>query len=216
MCIYCGTVNYRKIYESHYGPIPKEKNGRSYHIHHVDGNHSNNDPSNLKAVTIKDHYDIHYSQGDWLACHRLALILNLDPKVISELSRQNAKVQVLNGTHPWLGGEVQRKNTKQRIESGNHLFLDGEWKSRNNKARVEAGTHNFLGSENNKRLLEQGKHISQNKEYQNKFSIYQKEKTLKRLENEKWECPLCGKKGKGKTNYPRHINSKVCESARKK
>ena len=64
MCIYCGTNKYRKIYESHNGPIPKEDNGRSYEIHHIDGNHFNNDPSNLKAVSIQEHYDIHYSQGD--------------------------------------------------------------------------------------------------------------------------------------------------------
>ena len=41
---------YRKIYEENFGPIPKEPNGRSYEIHHIDGNHSNNDPSNLIAV----------------------------------------------------------------------------------------------------------------------------------------------------------------------
>ena len=68
MCIYCNTTNYRKIYENHYGPIPKEENGRSYEIHHLDGNHHNNDPKNLKAVRIQEHYDIHYSQGDWSAC----------------------------------------------------------------------------------------------------------------------------------------------------
>ena len=60
-------MNYRKIYESHFGPIPKEKNGRSYDIHHIDGNHSNNSPENLRAVTIQEHYNIHYEQEDWYA-----------------------------------------------------------------------------------------------------------------------------------------------------
>ena len=64
MCIYCGTNKYRKIYEHHHGLIPKEENGRTYEIHHIDGNHSNNNPSNLTAVTLQDHYDIHYSQQD--------------------------------------------------------------------------------------------------------------------------------------------------------
>ena len=72
MCIYCGTKHHRKIYKEHYGPIPKGMD-----IHHIDGNHANNDPNNLKAVTIREHYDIHYSQGDYgaayMVSHRLIL-----------------------------------------------------------------------------------------------------------------------------------------------
>lgn len=216
MCIYCGTTHYRAIYENHYGPIPIEENGRTYHIHHIDGNHSNNDPANLKAVTIQEHYDIHYSQGDWVACHRLAAIMKYSPEEISELAKKNAREQLENGKHPWQGGEHQRRLAKKMLEDGTHWFLDGEKKSKNNKIRAAAGTHNFLGSDNNKRLLEQGKHVSQNKEFQKKFSAIQRENRLKQLENEQWECELCGKKGSGKTNYPRHIGSKVCENARKK
>ena len=44
MCIYCGTDKYRKIYEQHHGPIPIDESGRTYDIHHIDGNHFNNDP----------------------------------------------------------------------------------------------------------------------------------------------------------------------------
>jgi len=47
-------VNYRKIYENHYGKIP---NG--YHIHHIDGNPFNNDISNLKCVSAEEHSEIH-------------------------------------------------------------------------------------------------------------------------------------------------------------
>jgi len=59
---------YRKIYEQHHGPIPVESDGRTYEIHHIDGDHNNNDPGNLKAVTVKEHYNIHYAQGDYNAC----------------------------------------------------------------------------------------------------------------------------------------------------
>ena len=52
------TTITRKIYIKHFGNIPKDGDGRSYEIHHIDGNHSNNDPSNLRAVTIKEHYEI--------------------------------------------------------------------------------------------------------------------------------------------------------------
>jgi hypothetical protein len=47
-------INYRKLYESHFGEIPK-----GYHIHHIDGNPYNNDISNLKAVSAEEHAIIH-------------------------------------------------------------------------------------------------------------------------------------------------------------
>ena len=50
-------VNYRKIYESHYGKIP---NG--YHIHHIDGNPFNNDILNLQCVSSEDHAKIHKNE----------------------------------------------------------------------------------------------------------------------------------------------------------
>ena len=64
MCIYCGTKHYRKIYQNHVGPIPKDETGRTYEIHHIDGDRENNDPNNLLCVSIKEHYDIHETQGD--------------------------------------------------------------------------------------------------------------------------------------------------------
>lgn len=50
-------INYRKIYESHYGKIP---NG--YHIHHIDGNPFNNSIENLKCVTAEEHSQIHKNE----------------------------------------------------------------------------------------------------------------------------------------------------------
>jgi hypothetical protein len=35
---------YRKIYEQNFGPIPKDGDGRSYDVHHIDGNRNNNVP----------------------------------------------------------------------------------------------------------------------------------------------------------------------------
>lgn len=78
-------INYRKIYQDHHGLIPKDRNGKSYHIHHVDGNRDNNRIENLIAVSEEEHYNIHYSQGDYAACSRLATIMNLSKKEISEL-----------------------------------------------------------------------------------------------------------------------------------
>jgi hypothetical protein len=167
MCIYCGTNKYRRIYENHYGPIPKEENGRAYEIHHIDNNHSNNVPINLKCVSLQEHYDIHYAQGDWGACYRMAKRMSLAPNEIAEITRQNNKKMIEAGTHPFIGPSLNKsrhaagthplqnpKNiaaAKERervlLTAGTHLFLDKQWQSDKCKKAVINGNHNFLGGE---------------------------------------------------------------------
>jgi hypothetical protein len=89
---------YRKIYEQHYGPIPKDDEGRTFEIHHKDGDTENNDPANLVALSIKDHYDLHYSQGDWSACLAMSHRMKISPEEKSELARENSLRQFKNGT----------------------------------------------------------------------------------------------------------------------
>jgi hypothetical protein len=176
MCIYCGTNRYRKIYENHYGKIPKDETGRSYEIHHIDGDHSNNDPSNLKSVSIQEHYDIHYAQGDWGACHMIGRKMALTTDEISDVNRkiQNDRVAkgthpftglqkklVENGTHHFLGGEIQRR----MVLDGTHPWTNKERARENTNKRVANGTHPFLGGEqsrrNNQTMLANGTHPSQ-------------------------------------------------------
>lgn len=102
MCIYCGTNNHRKIYENHFGAIPKDKDGRTYEVHHVDGNHSNNDPNNLKCVTIQEHYDIHYSQGDWGACLIMSDRMRISSEEKSVLASKSQNLLVEQGIHHFL------------------------------------------------------------------------------------------------------------------
>lgn len=92
MCQYCNTKYYRKIYENHIGPIPIDVDGKSYDIHHIDGNHKNNNPSNLKAVTIREHYEIHHLQGDYGACYFITVQrLTATSEEISKKASENAK-----------------------------------------------------------------------------------------------------------------------------
>ena len=197
-------IIYRKIYEQNFGPIPKESNGRSYEIHHIDGDSSNNDPSNLKAVTIREHYDIHYFQKDWGACLLIGKRLKLSPEEVSAISRQNAMKQLENGTHPFLipgvgtrsiangthnffGGEIQRKSNQRRLENGTHHLL------KKNSPQIQNKTHHFFGGEvqrnNNLKRLADGTHPSQ----------------------VEWKCEHCEKIGKNKTNYIRYHGDK-CKS----
>jgi hypothetical protein len=123
MCIYCGTTKYRKIYEHHYGSIPKEDNGRSYEIHHIDGNHTNNNPNNIIAVSLKEHYDIHYSQQDFGACFLLAQKMKLPYNQISELNRLQNLKRIEKGTHNLMRREDGTSHASDRVQNGTHHFL---------------------------------------------------------------------------------------------
>jgi hypothetical protein len=158
-----------RIYEDNFGPRPVDDKGRSYHIHHIDGDHSNNDPSNLLAVSPEQHYQIHIDQGDWAAALYLSQYLDMTGDEIKELARTAAHKRVSDGTHNFLGEQNPAKKKSRagthhwsgpsanakRITNGTHNFL-GE---RNpNHRRVEEGTHNFLGPELNRRRIEEGTH----------------------------------------------------------
>ncbi len=188
MCIYCGTNKYRKIYENHVGPIPKDEEGRTYEIHHIDGDKTNNTISNLQCVSIKEHYDIHYQQGDWAACYKIGQRLRLSPEIISELIKRSNADRIENGTHHLLGPKMNlemmkrgihpsqnikcRQLARQReltnIQEGTHKFLDKSWQHQKCRKAVESGSHNFLGGEiqrkTSRRRVREGTHnlLSQN------------------------------------------------------
>lgn len=144
MCIYCGTNHYRKIYQSHVGPIPRDELGRSYEIHHIDGNRQNNSLENLKCVSLQEHFDIHFSQGDWGACHRIGAKLKLTFEELSNISKKCQHERISNGTHHLLGGSIQRRASQQAVQEGRHPFQG----DRNpNKRRVAAGTHQWQDKE---------------------------------------------------------------------
>jgi hypothetical protein len=136
--------SYRKIYKQHYGEIPVDADGRSFEIHHIDGDHSNNNPLNLKAVTIQEHYDIHYSQGDWYACLLISGALDVTPEEKSNLSRLGALEAVKNGNHNFLGGKIQKQVQDRLVEAGKHHWQDGEKASKRNLKRIAEGNHTFL------------------------------------------------------------------------
>jgi hypothetical protein len=172
--------NYRKIWETHFGKIPKDENNRSYEIHHKDGNRFNNDISNLECLSIQEHYDIHYAQGDLPACIYIASRMNISSNNISALARKQQLQKVANGTHPWLNKEAQSKRAKQRVVDGTCPLSRRDDGTSHATDRVKAGTHHFLGgkiqSKNSKNRVDAGTHNFQNKE----FAI---KNVMKQLEN---------------------------------
>jgi hypothetical protein len=188
MCIYCGTTKHRKIYENHFGAIPKDEDGRTYEVHHVDGNHSNNELDNLKIVSIKEHYDIHYAQEDYNACLKMGYRMKLSPEEKSRLASLENLRRVENGTHPFLNKEKGRIENLRRVENGTHHFLSSEISKRNNQQRVENGTHNLLNNSYAKERLKNGTHNFQRPDAPSQF---------------KWKCEHCNKEGKSKGLFTR-------------
>ena len=97
-------TNYCKIWKKTYGLIPKDINGKSYEIHHIDGNHKNNSIENLKCLTIKEHYDEHYKNGDYGTCVMIAKRMGLPHDYISNIKRGVKRPGiggVKKGTIPW-------------------------------------------------------------------------------------------------------------------
>lgn len=158
MCIYCGTTEYRKIYEQHNGSIPKEQDGRTYDIHHIDGNRANNHPDNLVALTIQEHYNIHYTQSDWMACWKIGIKMKKSPKELSELSRTCQKARVENGTHNLMKRDDGTSLSSDRVKNGKHNLTKRTDGTSVSSDRVTFGTHHFLGEDLNRKRIENGKH----------------------------------------------------------
>lgn len=116
-------MSYRQIYEQHYGHIPVDSNGRTYEIHHKDGNRKNNSIENLVALTIDEHYNIHYNQGDWAACLAISMRMDKTPeeisKIQSEIGRKSALQRKHNGSNPfcYVGEKHHRYGMKHLEET---------------------------------------------------------------------------------------------------
>jgi hypothetical protein len=116
---------YRKIWEDHNGPIPRDEEGRTFEIHHIDGNRQNNDISNLACLSILDHYNIHYGQEDWGACMRISQRMSVPPELHSELARKHQLKRISDGTHQFL----HNKTTgiiSAKDKNGNNIQVTAE------------------------------------------------------------------------------------------
>lgn len=143
MSIYTKPKTYRQIYEQNYGPIGYDDNGRRLEIHHIDGNNKNNDISNLKLVTIQEHYDIHYAQHDWHACLLISQRMNIDPKIKSALCSRATLELFARGDHPFLDGKMSKKVQKRRVEDGTHHMIGGKIQSVTQNRLLDEGKQNF-------------------------------------------------------------------------
>lgn len=92
--------NYRKIWEDH----NKCKLLENQEIHHIDGNHFNNDISNLLAVTLEEHLKIHLDQEDYGAVQA----------IIMRMARTTELTELIK--------LAASKHQKKLLELGRHNF----------------------------------------------------------------------------------------------
>jgi hypothetical protein len=194
-------VNYRKLYEQHFGPIPKDSHGRSLEIHHRDGDHNNNNLDNLQLVTIEEHYQIHFDQGDYGACLIMSHRMHLSPEQKSLLAKQCQDRIVKEGRHHWQGPDHNR----DLVARGIHPFLDRNAARDRNLKRISEGTHNLIGDTNPvHNLIANGQHHFQTNN-PSKLKIQDGTHHFLNSHPNKVQitCPHCGKTG-GAVNMKRY------------
>jgi len=110
-------MNYRKLWEGTNGTIPVDSEGRSYEIHHIDGNRRNNLLGNLICVSIEEHYEIHYNQylvtGSYKELASARMLAGKMGKSSSDLSGYTIPPDVRKKISNTLKGV---KHTPERVE----------------------------------------------------------------------------------------------------
>lgn len=141
-------MSYRDIYEKKHGVIPK-----GYEIHHIDGDRSNNNIENLLAVSIEQHYEIHLSQGDYLACSIMMSRMNMtkeERKEIHNLAMNNRDQS--GNKNPMYGRSAIIENNMKWYNDGQHetMFTEGKELDGYVKGRLYYPIYDKSGSKNPK------------------------------------------------------------------
>ena len=180
-------TTYRKIWEESNGLIPYDFTGRRMEIHHIDGERDNDSIENLQLVTIQEHYDIHYKQGDWAACQSIVNRMKVSSEEKSKICSNLAKKRVKDGTHHFQDPTFIKKDSKRKSRdwSGkNHPLYNKpvsestrKKRSQSHKQLVDQGLHHLQGPAHKDRMrekankeLKNGTHVFQQAEYRDKLN----------------------------------------------
>lgn len=109
--------SYRRIWIEANGPIPKDEKGRSYEIHHINGNRADNRLENLQCISIEEHYTMHLQRGDYGAAFRIAQRLDIPADIKSELMRKSNKARLEKGNHSFQREDVKKKSQAAILEN---------------------------------------------------------------------------------------------------
>lgn len=149
---------HRKIWENAHGKIPVDDEGRTFEVHHINGDATDDRIENLIAVSIQEHFDIHHSQGDFGACQAIAMRMGLN---VSDLAKKSAEKRIKNGTHNFLksnrtekmGNEFTSENASvlasERASNGE---LPAQVSAKNGEHHWQSEEHSLMISKRNKRF----------------------------------------------------------------
>lgn len=196
-------VPHRRAFKRHHGRNIKP----GYHIHHLDGDPTNNDISNLVEVTPQEHFDIHYNQQDWGACKMLASVADVDPEVLEVIQREQKGIH-----HP----DFDRSAAAKKIwasdnKPGRIPVTDG---TKIIKFKTEDDANNFVErNEGWRRGLPDSSKVGLSKSKRRITSNEAKQLATRRMEEgthnmlQQIECPHCGKSGNTPIMKRWHFNN---------
>lgn len=139
-------MSYRSIWEKQNGKISE-----GYEIHHIDGNHFNNSLSNLKCVSIQEHYSIHMQQGDWMACSAIMMRMNITSEGRKRIHALAMKERDQTGSkNPMYGRSAIREHNFKWYNDGirDKMFTEGTQPEGWSNGRINMPKRDVSGSKN--------------------------------------------------------------------
>lgn len=131
------SKNYRNIWERHTG----QKIPRGYHIHHKDGNRTNDLPENLICVSPEEHVKLHLQMGHKLINGKFILTSNNRKGIVRSQSERESISKAKRGISTTKHTDSSRE--KIAISMGARPFIVeksgkivGQWTSISKAARA--------------------------------------------------------------------------------
>lgn len=154
-------MNYRKIWENVYGPIPKDSLGRTFDIHHIDGNRKNNSIENLICLSLEDHYKIHLKQFEETKSEKefrsLVFLSKRINKSVESLTGWTVSQETKDKISKTLTGT---KRPKEVVEKFKEKLKGYKWTEEQIKKRAE-GLKNFYTENDRESRAQWRKNISE-------------------------------------------------------
>ena len=132
--------NYRKLFERHHQCSLLS----GVDIHHIDGNHENNNIYNLQAVTLEEHYEIHKNKKEYYSAYLIGKRLKIKPEDWELMTIKNGRKSAIQNMNNGVGLTVWAKNNPEL----SHKILSDSGKKGGIKAVNEKlGFHSFSPEE---------------------------------------------------------------------
>jgi hypothetical protein len=117
-------------------------------IHHINGNHKNNNIDNLQAVSLLEHYNIHKQQNDYYACFMISQRMKIKPDDWKQMAIKNGRKSAIKNRDNGIGLLAWVKNNPELAQQ---IRSENGKKSGKIAAEQKLGIHALTAEE--KRLI---------------------------------------------------------------